>query len=305
MFTSSILQPAGALAGAPAARPARSVKVNAACARGPTSVSGAHSAARCVSARFAPSDTRLPVTALRAGQAPRRARRDVSARAEGSSGAQYGEVRPSPRGSKSENAPRENQQHAVLRLKKPKNSRPALGRRSALTRASLRDPFRTPAQRFADVDRVLVSYFTFRALKETLSQIQETDVSPNKTEYKWLYKFASENNPNDSQRFIKALFAARPDYGQRILAQRQSLFEQWGDHFMPQTVGKAIEDQNLEHLRDQLFATVNLDEKCLFTGDDAECIPEEEKVPTKVEASVKNKESAVDEAEEEEPEGIA
>jgi len=129
MFTSSILQPAGALAGAPAARPARSVKVNAACARGPTSVSGAHSAARCVSARFAPSDTRLPVTALRAGQAPRRARRDVSARAEGSSGAQYGEVRPSPRGSKSENAPRENQQHAVLRLKKQKNSRPALGRR--------------------------------------------------------------------------------------------------------------------------------------------------------------------------------
>lgn len=152
---------------------------------------------------------------------------------------------------------------------------------------------------------MLVSYFTFRALKETLSQIQETDVSPNKTEYKWLYQFASENNPNDSQRFIKALFAARPDYGQRILAQRQSLFEQWGDHFMPQTVGKAIEDQNLEHLRDQLFATVNLDEACLFTGDDAECILEEEKVPTKVEASVKNKESAVDEAEEEEPEGIA
>ena len=74
---------------------------------------------------------------------------------------------------------------------------------------------------------------------------------------------------------------------------------------MPQTVGKAIEDQNLEHLRDQLVATVNLDEACLFTGDDAECIPEEEKVQEKVEASVKNKESSVDEAEEEEPEGIA
>lgn len=249
MFTSSILRPAGALGGSPAAQPARSVRVNASCARGPRSVSGAHSAARCVSARFA-SDARLSVTALRAGQAHCRARRGVSARAEGSSGAQYGE-------------------------------------------------------RFADVDRVLVSYFTFRALKETLSQIQQTDLSPNKTEYKWLYTFASENNPNDSQRFIKALFAARPDYGQRILAQRQSLFDDWGDHFMPQTVGKAIEDQNLEHLRDQLFATVNLDEACLFTGDDAECIPEEEKVQEKVEASVKNKESSVDEAEEEEPEGIA
>ena len=52
----------------------------------------------------------------------------------------------------------------------------------------------TTPQRFADVDRVLVSYFTFRALKETLTQIQETDVSPNKTEYKWLYEFASANN---------------------------------------------------------------------------------------------------------------
>lgn len=175
---------------------------------------------------------------------------------------------------------------------------------AVLTRASLRSSASSP-QRFADVDRVLVSYFTFRALKETLSQIQETDLSPNKTEYKWLYKFASENNPNDSQRFIKSLFAARPDYGQRILAQRQSLFDEWSGHFMPQTVGNVIEGQNLEHLRDQLFATVNLDEACLFTGDEAECIPEEEKVQEKVEASVKQKKNSVDETEEDEPEGIA
>ena len=40
------------------------------------------------------------------------------------------------------------------------------------------------SQTFGDVDKVLVSYFTFRALKETLAQIQETDCSPNKTEYK-------------------------------------------------------------------------------------------------------------------------
>lgn len=144
MFTSSILQPAGALAGAPAARPARSVKVNAACARGPLSVSGAHSAARCVSARFAPSDARLPVTALRAGQAPRRARRDVSARAEGSSGAQYGEVRPSPRGSKSENAPRENQQHAKKTTEKTEKLATRARAPAALTRASLRPFFEHP-----------------------------------------------------------------------------------------------------------------------------------------------------------------
>jgi hypothetical protein len=131
-------------------------------------------------------------------------------------------------------------------------------------------------QRFADVDRVLVSYFTFRALKETLTQIQETDVSPDKGEYKWLYEFASANNPNDSQRFVKALFAARPAYGSRILAQRLALFAEWEKSFMPGSVGKTIEEQNLEHLRNQLFATVNLNEESLFTEDAAECVPEKE-----------------------------
>ena len=96
MFTFSVLRPAGALAVVHPSRPARSVRVNAACARETPPVSGAHSAARCVSALFAPSDARLPVMALRAGRSHRRARRAVSARAEGSSGAQYGEVRPVP-----------------------------------------------------------------------------------------------------------------------------------------------------------------------------------------------------------------
>ena len=140
------------------------------------------SAARCVSARFA-SDARLPVTALRAGQAHCRARRGVSARAEGSSGAQYGEVRPTPRFKKCENAPRENQQHAVHSKERKTRQLPAP---PAAPSTSPRSPASYP-QRFADVDRVLVSYFTFRALKETLSQIQQTDLSPNKAEYKWLY----------------------------------------------------------------------------------------------------------------------
>ena len=32
------------------------------------------------------------------------------------------------------------------------------------------------AQSFHDVDALLMNYFTFRALKETLSQMQETDL---------------------------------------------------------------------------------------------------------------------------------
>jgi len=127
---------------------------------------------------------------------------------------------------------------------------------------------------FADVDKVLVSYFTFRALKDTLAQIQETDLSPGKRDYKWLYHFATENNPNDSEAFIKALFAQRQDYGQRILMQRQALFDSWQQSFVPSSAAKVIEQQNLEHLRAHLFSTVNLSEDRLAKKDPNECIPE-------------------------------
>ena len=60
---------------------------------------------------------------------------------------------------------------------------------------------------FVDVDNLLVNYFTFKALKSSLAQMQETDLSPGKGEYKWLYNFASENYKNDGQKFIRALFA--------------------------------------------------------------------------------------------------
>lgn len=100
---------------------------------------------------------------------------------------------------------------------------------------------------------------------------------------RWLYTFASENNPNDSQAFIKALFAKRQDYGQRILAQRQSLFDSWQQTFLPDSAAKIIQDQNLEHLRDHLFSTVNLSEECLALDNPSECIPRKEQGALKLE----------------------
>jgi hypothetical protein len=61
------------------------------------------------------------------------------------------------------------------------------------------------------------------------------------------------------------------------LAQRQALFESWQTAFMPESVSKIIEEQNLEHLRDQLFATVNLSEECLFMDDESECLSVDKK----------------------------
>ena len=89
---------------------------------------------------------------------------------------------------------------------------------------------------------------------------------------RWLYTFATKHNPNDSQAFIKALFAERQDYGQRILVQRQALFDTWQSEFNADSAAKIIEDQNLEHLRDHLFSTVNLDENCLALDDPRECL---------------------------------
>lgn len=93
-----------------------------------------------------------------------------------------------------------------------------------------------------------------------------------------MYKFASENNPNDSQAFIKALFAVRQDYGSRILTQRQELFDRWQDAFMPKSVHEIIEKENLEHLRSHLTSTVNLADDCLFLDDPRECLSDDEKI---------------------------
>ena len=85
---------------------------------------------------------------------------------------------------------------------------------------------------FADVDNLLVNYFTFKALKSSLAQMQETDLSPGKGEYKWLYNFASENYKNDGQKFIRALFAeGRRDHAERLIKQREDLLQRWIKRF--------------------------------------------------------------------------
>ena len=85
---------------------------------------------------------------------------------------------------------------------------------------------------FVDVDNLLVNYFTFKALKSSLAQMQETDLSPGKGEYKWLYNFASENYKNDGQKFIRALFAeGRQDHAERLIKQREDLLQRWIKRF--------------------------------------------------------------------------
>ena len=121
---------------------------------------------------------------------------------------------------------------------------------------------RAPEQSFNDVDNLLMNYFTYRALKETLAQMQETDLSPGKGEYKWLYNFAASEYKNRGDEFIKKLFAeGRSDHAQRILAQRVVLLKRWRSYFNRGLGGERCqekyEDVNLEILREQLFCSLN------------------------------------------------
>jgi len=114
---------------------------------------------------------------------------------------------------------------------------------------------------FADVDNVLINYFTFKALKSTLAQMQETDVSPGKQEYKWLYNFAAENNPNNGASFIRKLFAAgRKDHAERLIRQREDMLNRWIKMLVATggaDVGIKMQKNNLELLREHMMQSVS------------------------------------------------
>ena len=123
------------------------------------------------------------------------------------------------------------------------------------------DDARARAQTFNDVDSVLMNYFTFRALKETLAQIQETDLSPGKGEYKWLYNFAATEYQNRGDEFVKKLFAeGRSDHAQRILAQRVVLMRRWRSYFNRGLGGEKAQEKfertNLDILRATLVCSL-------------------------------------------------
>ena len=118
---------------------------------------------------------------------------------------------------------------------------------------------------FADVDNLLVNYFTFKALKSSLAQMQETDLSPGKGEYKWLYNFASENYKNDGQKFIRALFAeGRRDHAERLIKQREDLLQRWIKRFADTgglDCGVKMNRENLSLLREHMMNSVSFAEE--------------------------------------------
>ncbi|KAH7404631.1 hypothetical protein KP509_15G035500 [Ceratopteris richardii] len=105
---------------------------------------------------------------------------------------------------------------------------------------------------FADVDKHLIDYFTFKAVRTVLVQLYEM----NPTQYNWFYRFVLEKNPQDGKYFLKSLVKERQELGERVMVTRLHLYNLWIKKYDHDTVCKAISDQNLALLRERLVQTV-------------------------------------------------
>lgn len=111
---------------------------------------------------------------------------------------------------------------------------------------------------FMDIDTKIIDFLTFKSLQIVLKQISETDVSPGKLEYNWLYTFATENKPSAGDYFIRDLFHQRPDFAERILATRITLFSRWTKCFSPEQMYETLQERNTALMRERLMSTVNM-----------------------------------------------
>eukprot|EP00898_Chlorokybus_atmophyticus_P004997 jgi/Chlat1/5499/Chrsp360S00833 len=105
---------------------------------------------------------------------------------------------------------------------------------------------------FADVDKTLVDYFTFKALKTVLSQLSETD--PPK--YMWLYQFSASNKPHDSKYFLRQVIQEQQELGERIMVTRLNLYDKWIVAHDYLDTRQRLQDSNLEILRERLTQTI-------------------------------------------------
>eukprot|EP00249_Psilotum_nudum_P016559 c25883_g1_i1 orf=681-1436(-) len=107
-------------------------------------------------------------------------------------------------------------------------------------------------ENFEDVQKHLLDYFTYKAVKTVLAQLHEM----HPMQYSWFYNFVVHNKPQDSKYFLRVLVKERQELGERVMVTRLHLFNKWVKKYNHTNVHNAISDQNLELLRERLIETV-------------------------------------------------
>ncbi|XP_078149920.1 chaperonin-like RbcX protein 2, chloroplastic [Carex rostrata] len=105
---------------------------------------------------------------------------------------------------------------------------------------------------FEDVDKQLVHYFTYKAVRTVLYQLYEMN-PPN---YTWLYNFVGTNQSSDGTLFLRTLAKERQDLAERIMVTRLHLYGQWIKKCDHGRMYQKISDENLELMRERLIETI-------------------------------------------------
>lgn len=122
-----------------------------------------------------------------------------------------------------------------------------------MVRASSRDGYGSDDdETFEDIDKQLMDYFTFKAVKTVLQQLLEM----NPSQYSFLYNFTVENRVTDGATYIRTLVKERQELGERVMITRVDLFTRWKKRYTHASLHASIKDQNLLLLREHLLQTV-------------------------------------------------
>ncbi|CAM0877106.1 unnamed protein product [Alopecurus aequalis] len=105
---------------------------------------------------------------------------------------------------------------------------------------------------FSDVDKQLVNYFTYKAVRTVMTQLYEMN-PPN---YRWFYNFVAVNKPTDGKYFLRALVKERQELAERVMITRLHLYGKWIKKCDHAKMYEKISDENLALMRERLMETV-------------------------------------------------
>lgn len=105
---------------------------------------------------------------------------------------------------------------------------------------------------FSDVDKQLMNYFTYKAVRTVMTQLYEM----NPPSYRWFYNFVAVNKPTEGKFFLRALVKERQELAERVMITRLHLYGKWIKKCDHAKMYEKISDENLELMRERLMETV-------------------------------------------------
>ncbi|XP_024011437.1 LOW QUALITY PROTEIN: chaperonin-like RbcX protein 2, chloroplastic [Eutrema salsugineum] len=105
---------------------------------------------------------------------------------------------------------------------------------------------------FGDVQKQIVNYFTYKAVRTVLHQLYEM----NPPQYTWFYNHIVSNRPTDGKRFLRSLGKESQELAERVMITRLHLYGKWIKKCDHGKIYQDISDENLALMRERLMETV-------------------------------------------------